>query len=134
MEGNRLLVLLSRETGQSIEMKSCPSEAGFYEASLSSSTPQPAARRLSEVRAADWGEGQRGKWALALSTGPQATFKDALSAAGACPGRRSQATPAAKATLTASLSGCQRLASWRQGRKLKTAASSGYPRRCPLRI
>eukprot|EP00964_Phaeocystis_antarctica_P084835 scaffold53512_cov48-Phaeocystis_antarctica.AAC.1 len=41
---------------------------------------------------------------------------------------------AAKATLTASLSGCQRLARWRQGRKLKTAASSGYPRRCPPRI
>eukprot|EP00964_Phaeocystis_antarctica_P031427 scaffold17783_cov68-Phaeocystis_antarctica.AAC.3 len=98
-------------------------------------TPQPVARgRFSEVRAADSGEGQRGRWALALSTGPQAIFKDAFSAAGACPGRRSQATPAAKATLTARLGGCQRLARWRQGCKLKTAASSGYPRRCPPRI
>ena len=28
---------------------------------------------------------------------------------------------------------CRRLARWRQARKLKTAASSGYPRRCPPR-
>ena len=98
-----------------------------------SSTSSAVRQALSKVRAADSGEGQRGRWALALPTGPQVTFKDALSAAGACPGRRSQATPAAKATLTASLGGCQRLARWRQGRKLKTAASSGYPRRCPPR-
>eukprot|EP00964_Phaeocystis_antarctica_P110940 scaffold75280_cov71-Phaeocystis_antarctica.AAC.2 len=101
-------------------MKSCPSEAGFYEASLSSSTPQPAARRLSEVRAADWGEGQRGKWALALSILDlkQPSRMHCQPPARVSPGRRSQATPAAKATLTASLGGCQRLARWRQEKRV----------------
>eukprot|EP00964_Phaeocystis_antarctica_P020738 scaffold11462_cov68-Phaeocystis_antarctica.AAC.3 len=37
---------------------------------LSSSTSSAVRQALSEVRAADSGEGQRGRWALALSTGP----------------------------------------------------------------